>query len=67
MGRHLLRHVGITAVVILILTAFGMSWASALTFGLLAGCLFMAFGMNHTEDTRTDENTPVQERRAHQH
>ncbi|MEX0700451.1 MAG: hypothetical protein WD354_12045 [Acidimicrobiia bacterium] len=57
MGRHLLRHVTVMAVAVGILVIVGVPWSTAFTFGLVAGCMMMAFGMDHSGHSAEDSET----------
>jgi hypothetical protein len=46
-ARHLLRHVGVAAAAVVVLTAVGVPWASALPIGLMVGCVAMLFHGGH--------------------
>jgi len=68
MGRHLLRHVTVMAVVVGILVLVGVPWATAFTFGLVAGCVLMAFGMDHSGHSGTDcDSTGARTDEVHRH
>lgn len=68
MGRHLLRHVTVMAGAIAVLALLGLPWTTALTFGLLAGCMLMAFGMDHSGHSSTEErNTKAPAEEVHRH
>lgn len=68
MGRHLLRHVTVMAVVVGILVLVGVPWGTAFTFGLVAGCVLMAFGMDHSGHSGTDsDSTGARTDEVHRH
>jgi hypothetical protein len=68
MGRHLLRHVTVMAVTVGILVIVGVPWSTALTFGLVTGCMLMMFGMDHSGHSPKDsESTGARTEEMHKH
>ncbi|MEX2251951.1 MAG: hypothetical protein WD895_07745 [Acidimicrobiia bacterium] len=45
------------AVAVGILVIVGVPWSTAFTFGLVAGCMMMAFGMDHSGHSAEDSET----------
>lgn len=63
LARHLLWHLGVAAAAVVVLTAFGMAWASALVIGVMAGCVAMLFQGGHGshDGAHTREQPAAQE------
>jgi len=68
MGRHMMRHVTVMAGVVGILVLVGVPWTTAFTFGLVAGCALMMFGMDHSDHLGTEaDGTGARTREVHRH
>lgn len=67
--KHIAMMLGVGAVVVAVLAAFGMPLTTALFVALIAACPLMMFmmmggngmnhGMNHDQETKTDGNAHV--------